>query len=59
MRRDMFPFKTLRNSTIMKTGKSTSKCTEGVIGHAGGKKNLHLLRYKQRECSRRGAFNYY
>lgn len=22
----------------MKTGKSTSKCTEGVIGHAGGKK---------------------
>lgn len=32
----------------MKTGKSTSKCTEGVLGHTGGKKkkNLHLLRYK-------------
>lgn len=23
----------------MKTGKSTSKCTEGVVGHAGGKKS--------------------
>lgn len=33
----------------MKTGKSTSKCTEGALGHAGGKKKKSAFAEVQTE----------